>query len=93
MDNLYFVKKRSQVNSVYRIVNNGGMEQVFVEYPERMKNGHKSSVPIRLAVDWHFRGECLIFTRLEDFKIMNFYLKWFIHLFNACHNLLKSFRK
>ena len=72
VDNVYYVKKQSKANSVFLIVNNSGMEQVFVEYPERMKNGHKSSVPIRLAVDWHFRGEFLIFRRLEDCKIMNF---------------------
>lgn len=64
MDNVYYVKKQSKANSVFLIVNNSGMEQVFVEYPKRMKNGHKSSVPIRLTVDWHIRGEFLIFRRL-----------------------------
>ncbi|KAL9985386.1 hypothetical protein ACROYT_G007782 [Oculina patagonica] len=56
LDNVYYVKKQSKTNAVFLIVNESGMQQVFVEYPERMKNGHKSSVPIRMAVDWHFRG-------------------------------------
>ena len=73
MDNIYYVKKQCKANSVFLIVNNSRMEQVFVEYPERMKNGRKSSVPICLAVDWRFCGEFLIFRKLEICKIMNFY--------------------
>ena len=37
VDNVYYVKKQSKVNSVFLIVNNSGMEQVFVEYTKRMK--------------------------------------------------------
>ena len=65
VENIYYVKKQSKSNSVFLIVNNSGMNQVFTEYPEKMKNGHKGA-PLRLAVDWHFRGEFLgVFIRLR----------------------------
>ena len=93
VDNVYYVKKQSKANLVFFIVNNSGMEQVFVEYPERMKNGHKSSVPIRLAVDWHFRGEFLIFRRLEDCKILISPKIRFVHLFNGLPRPAEKFYK
>ena len=62
VDQMYYVRKQSKANTVFMIVNNSGMDQVFQEYPKTMKNGHKGA-PIRLAVDWHFRGEfcCFIY--------------------------------
>ena len=34
--------KQSKANLVFLIVNNSGMEQVLVEYPQRLNNGHDS---------------------------------------------------
>ena len=51
VDNVYYIIKQPKVNSVFLIVNNSATEQAFVEYPERMKNGHKSSVQNPLPAD------------------------------------------
>jgi len=62
LDNIYYITKQSKASSLFLIVNNSGMEQVLVEYLSRIKNGHESSVPIHLAVDWHFRGQFVHFS-------------------------------
>ena len=44
------------------------MAQVFVEHSARMKNVHKSSVPISMAAYWHFRGVSPCFLSISSIE-------------------------
>lgn len=56
IDNIYYVLKGKKTLPIVAIINEDGITQALNEYPLTQKNGHRSTVQLRLACDWHWRG-------------------------------------
>ena len=66
LNKIYFMNKNSRCLSLIAITGDSGIEQVNLEYPSRQKNGRLSTSRIKLACDWHQKGESLQKTLPSD---------------------------
>ena len=57
VDKIYVVNKSSQSLSLTGLVGDDGVLAASLEYPLGQKNGKRSTAIIKLACDWHSRGE------------------------------------
>ena len=57
VDKIYVVNKSSRSLSLRGLVGDDRVLAASLEYPLRQKNGKRSTAIIKLACDWHRRGE------------------------------------
>ena len=88
VDQMCYVRKRSKANTVFMMVNNSGMDQVFQEYLKTMKNGHNGApyMPGRgLALLW-----CVLLLYLQDFSqfVLFFSTLSFVKIISDSHFII-----
>ena len=57
IDRLYFINKNSRSLSLIEVNNDVGIQLLLDEYPLKQKNGRASLSRMKLACDWHQKGQ------------------------------------
>lgn len=57
VDKIYFITKTSKTLSLMGLIGDSGVLAACLEYPLRQKNGRRSTSILKLACDWHKKGE------------------------------------
>ena len=57
VEKIYFITKSSKTLSLMGLIGDSGVLAACLEYPLRQKNGRRSTSILKLACDWHKKGE------------------------------------